>query len=148
MAVGGVFEQQIDGRWQPLAFFSHQLRAPERNYSAFDRELLALYMAIQHFCNFLQGRSFTVYTDHKPLTFTLGKMSDPWSTRQQRHLAFISEFTTDVQHDAGKNKSPTLCPVPRFQSSWPWATAWTTRNWPRRNTWTLGWHSTTLLSLS
>ncbi|GFN84906.1 Pol polyprotein [Plakobranchus ocellatus] len=65
-AVGGVFEQYVNGIWQPLAFFSKRLRPPEMRYSTFDRELLALYLAITHFRFFLEGRSFTAYTDHKP----------------------------------------------------------------------------------
>ena len=43
------------------------------------------------------------FTDHKPLTFCMAKTSDMWSSRQQRHLAYISEFTTDIRHVQGKN---------------------------------------------
>ncbi|MCH9663075.1 MAG: hypothetical protein K0U66_05395, partial [Gammaproteobacteria bacterium] len=100
-AVGGVLEQKIDDRWQPLAFFSRQLRAPEVKYSAFDRELLAAHLAVRHFRFFLEGRAFTIFTDHKPLTLAMHKVSEPWSARQQRHLSAISEFTTDIQHVAG-----------------------------------------------
>ena len=39
-AVGAVLEQFKQGQWQPLAFFSRQLRNAELKYSAFDRELL------------------------------------------------------------------------------------------------------------
>lgn len=102
VAIGGVLEQFQHGKWRPLAFFSRQLRPPERKYSAFDRELLAVHLAIRHFRYFLEGRPFAVYTDHKPLTFAFAKMSDPWSARQQRHLTAISEYTTDVRHIAGK----------------------------------------------
>ena len=102
-AVGGVLEQLIDGVWRPLAFFSRHLRPPERKYSAFDRELLALYLAVRHFRYFLEGRQFTAFTDHKPLTFAFDKVSDPWSARQQRHLAYVSEYTTCVQHVSGKS---------------------------------------------
>ena len=49
LAVGAVLEQLVDGGWQPLAFFSRALRPPEQKYSAFDRELLALYLAIRQF---------------------------------------------------------------------------------------------------
>ena len=101
-AVGGVHEQWVDGAWQPLAFFSRQLRPPERKYSTFDRELLALHLAIRHFRSLLEGRQFTAFVDHKPLTFAMAKVSEPWSARQQRQLSYISEFTTDVQHVAGK----------------------------------------------
>ncbi|XP_055487621.1 uncharacterized protein LOC129694894 [Leucoraja erinacea] len=96
VALGAVLEQREGSRWVPLAFFSRRLQAPEVKYGAFDRELLALYLAICHFCYFLEGRAFTAFTDHKPLTFTLTKVSDPWSARQQRHLACISEFTSEI----------------------------------------------------
>ena len=65
-AVGAVLQQLVHGNWRPLAFFSKQLRPPERKYSAFDRELLALYLGIRHFRYFLEGRDFVAYTDHKP----------------------------------------------------------------------------------
>lgn len=50
----------------------------------------------------MEGRSFTLYTDHKPLTFALASSADR-SPRQTRHLSFIAEFTTDVQHVCGKH---------------------------------------------
>ena len=102
-AVGAVLEQLVGGIWQPLAFFSRQLRPPELTYSTFDRELLALHLAVRHFRFYLEGRPFTAYTDHKPLTFAFAKMSDPWSARQQRHLSAISEFTTAMLHVSGKS---------------------------------------------
>ena len=77
IAVGGVLEQLIDKIWQPLAFFSRQLRKPETKYSAFDRKLLAVYLAVRHFRYYLDGRLFTVFTDHKPLTSAFNKVSDP-----------------------------------------------------------------------
>ena len=104
-AIGAVLEQFVNKGWQPLAFFSKKLRSPEKKYSAFDRELLALYLGIKHFRYFLEGRQFTAYTDHKPLTFCMAKATDPWSCRQQRQLSYISEFTTDIQHIAGKHNS-------------------------------------------
>ena len=88
-----------------MAFFSRKLRPPEQKYSIFDRKLLAAYLAIRHFRYFLEGRSFTLYTDHKPLVCAISKASDPWSPRQQRQLAYISEFTTDIRHIDGKNNT-------------------------------------------
>ncbi|CAI5658052.1 unnamed protein product [Oreochromis niloticus] len=109
VAVGGVLEQRVSGLWQPLAFFSRTLRDAERKYSVFDRELLALHLATRHFRFFLEGRNFTAYVDHKPLTFAMSKVSDPWSARQQRQLAAISEFTTYIQHVAGKSNHVADC---------------------------------------
>lgn len=100
--VGAVLEQLCDEGWQPLGFFSRQLTDAERRYSAFDRELLAIYLAIRHFRFVVEGRQFIVFTDHCPIVQALHKMADAWSARQQRHLSFISEYTTDVRHVAGK----------------------------------------------
>ena len=103
IAVGAVLEQYVDKHWQPLAFFSKRLRPPETRYSTFDRQLLSIYLSIKHFRFFLEGTKFTVFTDHKPLTFMFGRTMDPWSSRQARHIAKIAEFTMDVRHIAGKS---------------------------------------------
>lgn len=108
-AVGAVCEQWVNGAWQPLAFFSRKLRDAERKYSTFDRELLALFLATRHFRFLLEGRKFTAFVDHKPLTFAMAKVSEPWSARQQRQLSAISEFTTDIQHVAGKDNRVADC---------------------------------------
>ena len=102
-ALGAVLEQRIGNVWRPLAFFSRQLRKPERNYATFDRELLGIFLAIRHFRYFLEGRNFTVFTDHKPIIAALKKSSDSVSGRQSRQLASITEATTDVRHVAGKD---------------------------------------------
>ena len=45
-AVGGQLEQFLAGNWHPIAFISRKLSTAERKYSTFDRELLAIYLAI------------------------------------------------------------------------------------------------------
>ena len=92
-AVGAVLQQRFGEGWQPIAYFSRKLRPPETRYSTFDRELLAVYLAIKHFCHFVEGREFYVLTDHKPLTFALSTNSDKYTPRQVRHLDYISQFT-------------------------------------------------------
>ena len=54
-AVGGVLKQFVSDTWQPLAFFSRMLQLPETKYSAFDCELLAVYLGVHHFRFFLEG---------------------------------------------------------------------------------------------
>ena len=100
-AVGAQLEQRQGRSWVPLAFFSRKLSNSEKKYSAFDRELLAAYSAIKHFRHFLEGRIFTLYTDHKPLTTALTSQADR-SPRQTRHLSYIAEFTSDIRHIKGK----------------------------------------------
>ena len=53
----------------------------------------------------LEGRNFTLFTDHKPLTHTLFRSSPPCSARQQPHLAYISKFTSDIVHVPGTEKT-------------------------------------------
>ena len=103
LAIGAVLQQFGNNSWEPLAYFSKKLQPSETKYSAFDRELLALYIGIKHFRIFLEGRQFTAFTDHKPLTYCMSKSSDMWTSRQQRHLSYISKFTTDIQHIQGKD---------------------------------------------
>ncbi|GFY70888.1 retrovirus-related Pol polyprotein from transposon 297 [Trichonephila inaurata madagascariensis] len=68
-AVGAALHQQTSEGWQPLAFFSKTLSPVQRRYSAYDRELLAAYMAIKYFRPMVEGRVFTLFTDHKPLVY-------------------------------------------------------------------------------
>ena len=101
-AVGGVLQQYINNIWQPLSFFSKKLTPAETRYSAFDRELLAVYETIRHFRHNLEGRNFFVNTDHKPLPFVMTSVTERPSLRQTRQLAFIAEFTTDIIYVKGQ----------------------------------------------
>ena len=101
-AVGGILQQYIDNVWQPLSFFSKILTPAETRYSAFDRELLAVYATIRHFRHNLEGRYFFVNTDHKPLPFVMTSVTERPSLRQTRQLAFIAEFITDIRYVIGE----------------------------------------------
>ena len=101
-AVGAVLQQYIDQQWCPIAYFSKKLKRSETKYSTYDRELLAIYLAIKHFRHFLEGRTFTVFTDHKPLTYSLSMTTDKYTPRQIRHLDYISQFTTNITHVSGQ----------------------------------------------
>ena len=105
VAVGAVLQQRIGTDWCPIAYFSKKLQPAETRYSAFDRELLAAYLAIKHFRHFVEGRTFHLLTDHKPLTYALLKQSDRLSPRQTRHLDYISQFTSDIRHIKGTQNS-------------------------------------------
>ncbi|BHF83082.1 hypothetical protein SprV_0802622400 [Sparganum proliferum] len=104
VALGAVLQQHINNSTRPLAFFSKKLSPAETRYSTFGRELLAIYLAVKHFRHFLEGRDFTIFTDHKPLTFVIRSHSDKYNPREISHLAYILQFTTDIRHiDGPKN---------------------------------------------
>lgn len=101
-AVGAVLQQYDGTSWQPLSFFSKKLKAPEKKYSTFDRELLAIYLAIKRFRYFVEGKNFTVFTDHKPLTNAIGSKTEK-SPRQTNQLDYIAQFTNDIRHIKGSH---------------------------------------------
>ncbi|GBM58800.1 hypothetical protein AVEN_179345-1 [Araneus ventricosus] len=52
----------------------------------------------------VEGRSFILFTDHKPLTFAFRQKEDKTresSPRQLRQLDLIGQFTTDIRHLKG-----------------------------------------------
>ncbi len=99
--MGGVLQQKVGNGWKPLAFYSKKLASAEVKYSTFDRELLAAFSTIRHFRFLLEGRQFQLLTDHEPIVAAMTRVSPPQSARQQCHLAYISEFTTDLRHTPG-----------------------------------------------
>ena len=54
-AIGAVLQQYIEHQWCPIAYFSKKLKPSEIKYSTFDRELMAMYLAIKHFHYFVEG---------------------------------------------------------------------------------------------
>lgn len=102
-AIGGVVQQLVNNEWQPLGFFSAKLNSAQKNYGTYDRELLAAYSSIKHFRFFLEGRTFTLFTDQKPLIHAFHQRSEKTTPRQLRHLDFIGQFTTDIKHISGKD---------------------------------------------
>ncbi|GFW00891.1 hypothetical protein TNCV_1761291 [Trichonephila clavipes] len=79
-----------------------KLTDAQKQYSSYDRELLAAYSSVKYFKHFLEGRNFTIIADHKPLINAFLQKLDKATPRQQRHLEYITEFTVDVQHVPGK----------------------------------------------
>lgn len=101
--IGASIQQSVNGAWQPLGFYSRKLSDTERKYSAYDRELLAIYAAIKYFRFMLEGANFTIFTDHRPITFAFSQNLEKFSPRQTRQLDFIGQFSSDIRHISGKD---------------------------------------------
>ena len=72
LASGGVLMQQDDnGDLHPCVYLSQTFSPAERNYDIYDRELLTVIHALDHWCHYLQGtpHPVTLLTDHKNLTY-------------------------------------------------------------------------------
>ncbi|GFX22035.1 retrovirus-related Pol polyprotein from transposon 17.6 [Trichonephila clavipes] len=53
----------------------------------------------------LEGRTFVIYTDQKPLTYAFQQHSEKCIPRQLRHLDFISQFSTDIRYTKGSDNT-------------------------------------------
>ena len=76
-----------------------------------------MFAGIRHFRHHLEGCQFTIWTDHKPLTFALSRLTDSWTAKQQRQLSYVAEFTSKIVHVPGKlNMWPSCSLGPHRQS--------------------------------
>ena len=101
-AIGGVLEQRGPKGWEPLAFYSSKLEPHQCQWPPYDRELLGAFKGVRHFKHILEGRPFTLFTDHQSLVPSMHKKTDPQTIRQTYQLAYISEYTTDIRYLQGK----------------------------------------------
>jgi cleavage and polyadenylation specificity factor subunit 1 len=99
-AAGACLSQDVKGDLEPIAFFSKKFTDRETSKSAFDRELLAMYMAVEHF-EWLHGHPFVIRTDHKPL-LRIFHMKKP-TPQQRRWISYLSEFHCTIVHIAGRD---------------------------------------------
>jgi cleavage and polyadenylation specificity factor subunit 1 len=100
--MGAMLQHRVKNTSQPIAFFSKNLNPAQQKYSDYDRELLAIYEAVNHFRHMLEARHFTIFTDHKPITYAFQQKWDKCSPRQFNHLDFVAQFTTDIRHISGQ----------------------------------------------
>ncbi|GFS47687.1 retrovirus-related Pol polyprotein from transposon 17.6 [Trichonephila clavipes] len=105
VAVGGSLMQLSNDQWEPLAFYSSKLNKSQKNWSTYDRELFSIYSSVKKFKHMLEGRTFVIYTDQKPLTYAFQPHSEKCSPRQLRHLDFISQFSTDIRYTKGSDNT-------------------------------------------
>ena len=69
VGLGAVLFQGSTAKPRYIVCVSHSLSASEQNYSASKKELLGIVFALRKLKFYVAGRRFTVYTDHKALTF-------------------------------------------------------------------------------
>lgn len=63
-----LFEQVIDnGERQPLGFFSANFDNNKSHWATYDKDLYAIYSAVENYQYLLEGRDVLLVTDHKRL---------------------------------------------------------------------------------
>ena len=84
-----------------VAFESKKLSATERAYPTQERELLAILHALRTWRCFINGRPYTVFSDHHPLKYFCTK-SKPMP-RLTRWIAELELYDPDIQYKPGKD---------------------------------------------
>ena len=102
-ALGAVLCQAQNGQERVISYWSRQLSKPERNYSTIEWEALAAVAAIKEFYPYLYGFSFTLVTDHNPLT-ALKSLKDVGG-RLSRWMMFLQQFQLKIEYKPGKDHS-------------------------------------------
>ena len=99
IGVGGVLSQRVENQDCPIGYFSKALSRAQQNYSATDRECLAIVAAIEHFDMFLSGAPFIVHSDHRPLSY-LRSLKEPRG-RLARWVLFLSSYDFEIHYKPG-----------------------------------------------
>ena len=95
-----LFQTHPDGERKPIGFWSRSLLPAEENYSASERECLAVVWALKTLRPYLMYEKFTVYTDHAALHWLL-TITDP-SGRLIRWRLRLAEYDFEVKYKKGK----------------------------------------------
>ena len=101
IAHGAVLLQEgPDNDWHLVAYLSGSFSPPERNYDVFDRELLAIIKALEHWKHYLEGarHPFEIWTNHKNLEHF--QTACDLSRRQARWSLFLSRFDFTLSYKA------------------------------------------------
>ncbi|GBG84882.1 hypothetical protein CBR_g39344 [Chara braunii] len=101
LAVGGVLIQRSEkGKERPIIFESRTLNSPERRYSQFKKEVLAILHCLKTFQAYLFGRRFILRIDPTNVAGAL-KNYKPIDPTVGRWIGFIWQFDYKVERIAG-----------------------------------------------
>lgn len=96
VAVEEILQHQISQQWLPLSLCFADV-ATSRHVIAPSAWNCSLYTQMERtFAISFQGRNFYILTNHRPLTFAFDGCHQGYSSRETRHLAFISEYRTGI----------------------------------------------------
>lgn len=103
-AMAGILSQQDDeGRWHPVAFWSRKFTDAERNYGTADQELLAIVESFKHWRHYVEGveTPVEVLSDHHNLQTFMRQQK--LNGRQARWCMFLCPFHFVIKHRPGKS---------------------------------------------
>ena len=87
--------QKHDEKLFPVCYASKKLSSPERNYSTFEKECLAVVWGVKRFHLYLYGVPFVLQTDHEPLKYmNSAKFANG---RLMRWAMFLQSYTFRIE---------------------------------------------------
>lgn len=100
VGIAAVLYQKHDNKKHIISYMARALTKSERNYMVTKKELRAIIFAFNKFHKYLWGNRFTLYTDHKALTYLhqqkdLNSMLTNW-------FDTIYQYNFDIVHIAGR----------------------------------------------
>jgi exodeoxyribonuclease III len=101
--IGGILEQQNNqGKWQPVSYFSSSLSKEERNYSATELECKALHDCILHYATYLKYiPHFEVFSDHNALRYMVNSDNSTTNGRLMRYILDLQEYNFAIYYRKG-----------------------------------------------
>lgn len=100
-ALGAVLSQGEIGSDKPIHFASRTLNRAEENYSATEKEMLAIYWALKVFRNYIYGQKFKIVTDHQPLTFSLSPRNV--NAKLKNWKSYLEEHDYEIVYKPGRS---------------------------------------------
>lgn len=76
-----------------ISFMARSLKKHELNYPAYKKELLGIIYALNQFSAYIFGRHFTLFTDHRPLTYMHTQPDLPTTIANWRETLLKFDFT-------------------------------------------------------
>ena len=73
-------------------------------------------MSVLHFKHFIEGRTVTLFTDHKPLESSFKSKQLAKSDKQQRYLSILTEYISDIKYIRGQDNVVADCLSRSIQS--------------------------------
>ena len=98
-SVGAVIEQDQGRGLQPVAYDSHKLSDTKARYSAYKRELLGVVYAIGKWRHYVEGRHFTVRTNHSSFRHLPNQPSV--NRRIWKWIAILQIYDCTITHIPG-----------------------------------------------
>ena len=101
--LGAVLLQKAESQWRPIAYASRSMTETEARYAQIE-EALAATWACKKFTPYIQGKTITLETDHKPLVPLLShKNLDSLPPRILRFRLRLMRFDYEIKHVPGKS---------------------------------------------